>query len=59
MSITEIAVTSTSLFMLLAALGTMYSARGYSFDLRRKRKNPGLDRNRNPGRREEDRIATA
>lgn len=53
MTITQIAVTTTIVFMLLAAAAAIWSNRGYAFDLRRK-----ADRRRDPnragGRREDD-----
>ena len=59
MSLTQIAVTSTIAFMFIAAFATLWSARGYSFDLRRSRAARRQDPKRDGGRREDDRIVAA
>ena len=55
MSITEIAVASTLVFMFVVAAAGIASSRGYGFDLRRsadRRRDP----KRNGGRRADDQV---
>jgi hypothetical protein len=55
MSLTEVALTVTLISMFAAALASMWSSRGYSFDLRNKASRR-RDPNRQGGRRMDDRI---